>query len=51
MIQNASQTAGRVPSDDVAHEMNAQVDPAEPDEQNEAFQGAQSPPGVENGQG
>jgi hypothetical protein len=26
----------RVPSDDVAHEMNAQVDPAEPDEQNEA---------------
>ena len=41
----------RVPSDDVAHEMNAQVDPAEPDEQNEAFKERNRRPAWKMGRG
>ena len=41
----------RVPSDDVAHEMNAQVDPAEPDEQNEACKERNRRPAWKMGRG
>jgi hypothetical protein len=41
----------RVPSDDVAHEMNAQADPAEPDEQNEACKERNRRPAWKMGKG